>query len=87
LMQAQQRLIQLRTSEVDAIWAATQAQADLLLAIGAPALIQGMLSQAEAAAVPAAAPAPPPAPSSPSLPPASAPSPFGSPASTGVAGP
>ena len=43
LMQAQQRLIQLRTSEVDAIWAATQAQADLLLAIGAPALIHGML--------------------------------------------
>ena len=31
LMQAQQRLIQLKTAEVDAVWAATQAQADLLL--------------------------------------------------------
>jgi cobalt-zinc-cadmium efflux system outer membrane protein len=50
LLQAQQRLIQLRTSEVDAIWAATQAQSDLLLAIGAPAMIHGMLSQAEASA-------------------------------------
>ena len=50
LMQAQQRLIQLRTAEVDAIWAATQAQADLLLALGAPALIQGMLNRTEQAA-------------------------------------
>src|SRR4029079_13554831 len=71
LMQAQQRLIQLRTAEVDAVWAATQAQADLLLAIGAPTLIQGMLSQPEAATVPGSAT--PPAPGSPSLPPASAP--------------
>jgi cobalt-zinc-cadmium efflux system outer membrane protein len=47
VMQAQQRLIQLRTAEVDATWAATQAQADLLLALGAPALIQAMLSQTE----------------------------------------
>jgi cobalt-zinc-cadmium efflux system outer membrane protein len=71
LMQAQQRLIQLRTAEVDAIWAATQAQADLLLALGAPGLIQGMLSQAETAAgVPAQ-------PSGPALPPpAPSPSPF-----------
>jgi cobalt-zinc-cadmium efflux system outer membrane protein len=52
LLQARQRLIQLRTSEVDAIWAATQAQSDLLLALGAPALIQGMLNQAEAAVPP-----------------------------------
>jgi cobalt-zinc-cadmium efflux system outer membrane protein len=59
LMQAQQRLIQLKTAEVDAIWAATQAQADLLLALGAPALIQGMLNQAESAAVTPASPAPP----------------------------
>ena len=70
LMQAQQRLIQLRNSEVDAVWAATQAQADLLLALGTPALIQGMLNQAEQAAglAPASAPASPP--------PASSPSPF-----------
>jgi hypothetical protein len=67
LMQARQRLIQLRTAEVDAIWAATQAQADLLLALGAPALIQGMLNRAEAAA--GATP-------STSPPPTSSPSPF-----------
>jgi cobalt-zinc-cadmium efflux system outer membrane protein len=72
LMQAQQRLIQLRTAEVDAVWAATQAQADLLLALGAPALIQGILNQTETAAgVPGepSGPAPPP--------PVAVPSPFG----------
>jgi cobalt-zinc-cadmium efflux system outer membrane protein len=70
LMQAQQRLIQLKTAEVDAVWAATQAQADLLLALGAPALIQGMLNQAESAAVaPASGPASP-------TPPVLSPSPF-----------
>ena len=70
LMQAQQRLIQLKTSEVDAVWAATQAQADLLLALGAPALIQGMLNQAESAAgAPASGPASP-------APPVLSPSPF-----------
>jgi cobalt-zinc-cadmium efflux system outer membrane protein len=47
VMQAQQRLIQLRTAEVDATWAATQAQADLLLALGAPALIQAMLGRTD----------------------------------------
>jgi cobalt-zinc-cadmium efflux system outer membrane protein len=52
LMQAQQRLIQLRTAEIDATWAATQAQADLLLALGAPSLIQSMLNQAQTAAEP-----------------------------------
>ena len=82
LMQAQQRLIQLRTAEVDAIWAATQAQADLLLALGAPALIQGMLNQAEQAA---GGPAPASAPASP--PPASFPSPFrASPVTDGPSG-
>ncbi len=50
LIQARQRLIQLKTAEIDATWAATQAQADLLLALGAPALIQGMLNQAKSAA-------------------------------------
>jgi cobalt-zinc-cadmium efflux system outer membrane protein len=72
LMQAQQRLIQLRTAEVDATWAATQAQSDLLLALGAPALIQGMLNQAESAV----ANPPAPAPTSTTPPPASSPSPF-----------
>ena len=47
LLQARQRLIQLKSAEIDSIWAATQAQADLLLALGAPALIQRMLNQAE----------------------------------------
>ncbi len=47
LMTARQRLIQLDNARLDAIWAATQAQADLLLALGTPMLIQNMLSQAE----------------------------------------
>jgi len=63
LMQARQRLIQLDNSRLDAVWAATQAQADLLLALGAPNLINAMLNQAERDA--GAAPAPPP-PSTPS---------------------
>jgi hypothetical protein len=65
-MQARQRLIQLDNSRLDAVWAATQAQADLLLALGTPSLIQAMLSQAEredapGASVPAPAPSPSPA--------------------------
>jgi outer membrane protein, heavy metal efflux system len=48
LMQARQRLIQLENSELDAVWQATGAQADLLLALGMPSLIHGMLSRAEA---------------------------------------
>jgi len=61
LMQARQRLIQLDNSRLDAVWAATQAQADLLLALGTPSLIHAMLGQAErdAGAAPASgAPAP-----------------------------
>ncbi len=64
LMQARQRLIQLDNSRLDAVWAATQAQADLLLALGTPSLIDAMLNQAEGnagaagAAPPASAPAP-----------------------------
>jgi len=53
LMQARQRLIQLDNSRLDAVWAATQAQADLLLALGMPTLINAMLNQAERDAVPA----------------------------------
>ena len=56
LMQARQRLIQLDNSRLDAVWAATQAQADLLLALGTPSLIHAMLGQAERDA---GAPAPP----------------------------
>ena len=47
LMQARQRLIQLENAGLDAVWQATQAQADLLLAIGAPAMINGMLEPAQ----------------------------------------
>ena len=39
LLQARQRLIQLENARLDAVWHATQAQADLLGAIGAPSLL------------------------------------------------
>jgi len=60
LLQAQQRVIQLKNTELDALWAASQAQADLLLAVGAPTLIQGILNQRSNTAVAAPAPSPPP---------------------------
>ena len=44
LFQARQRLIQLENARLDATWAATQAQADLLLALGAPNLIDSLRS-------------------------------------------
>jgi cobalt-zinc-cadmium efflux system outer membrane protein len=47
LMQGRQRLIQLENANLDAVWQATQAQADLLLALGMPSLIHGMLSRTE----------------------------------------
>jgi cobalt-zinc-cadmium efflux system outer membrane protein len=65
LMQARQRLIQLQNNQLDAVWQATQAQSDLLLALGMPSLIHAMLNRAEEDAVPtnsatpAAAPPPP----------------------------
>jgi cobalt-zinc-cadmium efflux system outer membrane protein len=60
LMQARQRLIQLENSRLDAVWQATQAQADLLLALGIPSLINAMLDRAEtdAVAAPASSSAP-----------------------------
>ena len=73
LLQAQQRVIQLRNTELDALWAASQAQADLLLAVGAPALIQCLLNQPSTAAVSAPGSTRGPAPD---LPPATTPSPF-----------
>jgi cobalt-zinc-cadmium efflux system outer membrane protein len=39
LFQARQRLIQLKNSRLHAIWQATQAQSDLMLAVGAPSVI------------------------------------------------
>ena len=47
LMQARQRLIQLENAQLDATWQATQAQADLLMALGAPSLLNVLLAQAE----------------------------------------
>lgn len=51
LLQARQRLIQLENARIDAVWAASQAQADLLAALGAPTLIASI--QPSAAQVPA----------------------------------
>ena len=48
LLQARQRLIQLENARLDAVWQATQAQADLLTALGAPNLlsaVQGEVSR------------------------------------------
>ncbi len=42
LLQARQRLIQLENAELDALWQATQAQADLMTALGAPSLIAAL---------------------------------------------
>ena len=50
LLQARQRLIQLENAELDALWQATQAQSDLLQALGAPYLIAA-LHQTEAKAL------------------------------------
>jgi cobalt-zinc-cadmium efflux system outer membrane protein len=48
VQQARQRLIQLENAQLDALWAATQAQADLMLAVGVPSMIQALLQTAEA---------------------------------------
>jgi outer membrane protein, heavy metal efflux system len=68
LLQAQQRVIQLKNTELDALWAASQAQADLLLAVGAPTLIQSIINQTSATAVSAAGPAPSATPAAPPSP-------------------
>ncbi len=68
LLQGRQRLIQLENSQLDAIWAATQAQADLLLALGTPTLINAMLARAEGDAGAPTTTAPPPSPPSMSRP-------------------
>jgi cobalt-zinc-cadmium efflux system outer membrane protein len=46
LLQARQRLIQLENAQLDALWQATQAQADLLVALGAPYLIAALHQEA-----------------------------------------
>ena len=58
VQQARQRLIQLENAQLDALWAATQAQADLMLALGVPSMIQALLQTAEADAGVAPAPRP-----------------------------
>ena len=82
VQQARQRLIQLENAQLDALWAATQAQADLMLALGVPQMIQGLLQVAEADA--GVAPSPPLAAPGPPNPPT--PSPF-APAVPGGTGP
>jgi outer membrane protein, heavy metal efflux system len=42
LFQTRQRLIQLENAELDALWQATQAHADLLTALGAPNIIAAL---------------------------------------------
>jgi outer membrane protein, heavy metal efflux system len=68
LMQARQRLIQLENAQLDAVWQATQAQADLLLALGMPSLIHAMLNRAEQDANPSSPTAPQPNPTAPNPP-------------------
>jgi cobalt-zinc-cadmium efflux system outer membrane protein len=70
VQQARQRLIQLENAQLDALWSATQAQADLMLALGVPSMIQSLLQTAETGAGLAPAPAP-----GPGTPPAFAPNP------------
>jgi cobalt-zinc-cadmium efflux system outer membrane protein len=60
LMQARQRLIQLENAQLDALWAATQAQADLLTALGSSSLIGSMLNTAKTGAIAPASSATPP---------------------------
>jgi cobalt-zinc-cadmium efflux system outer membrane protein len=76
LMQARQRLIQLENNQLDAVWAATQAQADLLIALGARTLIETASNQAERQDVAPATPPATTAPAQPTAPPAAAPGPF-----------
>jgi len=86
VQQARQRLIQLENAQLDALWAATQAQADLMLALGVPSLVHALLQAAEAGAgiAPGTTPTDPtavtPAPAStPPAPAPSIPSPFSPP--------
>jgi cobalt-zinc-cadmium efflux system outer membrane protein len=56
LLQARQRLIQLENAELDAVWQATQAQADLLTALGAPTLMAVLQNQEAEASRPSSPP-------------------------------
>jgi cobalt-zinc-cadmium efflux system outer membrane protein len=59
LYQARQRLIRRENARLDAIWQATQAQADLLLALGAPTLIASLRGRMENGAEESTATTPP----------------------------
>lgn len=65
LLQARQRLIQLENAELDAMWQATQAQADLLTALGAQTLMAALQNQEAQASRPASPPPAAPAADSP----------------------
>ncbi len=69
--QARQRVIQLENAQLDAVFAATQAQADLMAALGIPSLIQNLLQAAEGDA--GVAPGSPNGPSAPNSAPAGSP--------------
>jgi cobalt-zinc-cadmium efflux system outer membrane protein len=59
LLQARQRLIQLENAELDAVWQATQAHADLMTALGVPHLIHGLLNPSQTGTAPPAEPTAP----------------------------
>ena len=64
LQQARLRLIQVENARLDALWQATQAQADLLSAVGTPSMIQALQAgprAAQSSSANSAAPVPPPA--------------------------
>ena len=64
LQQARLRLIQVENVRLDALWQATQAQADLLTAVGTPSMIQALQAgprPAQSSSANSAAPVPPPA--------------------------
>jgi len=60
LLQARQRLIQLENARLDAVWQATQAQADLLTALGAPSMMAALQGEMGRNHPPTETPAPPP---------------------------
>lgn len=70
LLQARQRLIQLENNELDALWQATQAQADLLTALGAPSLIAALNAPATTATATSGPPPSTPPPAATTTPPA-----------------
>ncbi|HEV3121068.1 MAG TPA: TolC family protein [Isosphaeraceae bacterium] len=77
LLQAKQRLIQLENARLDSMWQATQAQADLLTALGAPTLIESLRNPPPSGPPITQPPSFAPAPAPPVAPAPSAPAPRG----------